>query len=147
MTANVNNILRQIDTVSDQVLGLAVLSSEFEKLFGKSTYDRLLLYRKITSQLTNICISNDTIDNIYILILMEMVSVLTVSGMKMFIKRGWQSLCPETSKENSDPSTSQGSLLIPWKWGQSTLYGQSADLSEPIHTKWSNRTDPDGYSL
>ena len=30
MTANVNNILRQIDTVSDQVLGLAVLSSEFE---------------------------------------------------------------------------------------------------------------------
>ena len=33
----------------------------------KGTYDRLLLYRKITSQLTNICISNDTIDNIYIL--------------------------------------------------------------------------------
>ena len=67
MTANVNNILRQIDTVSDQVLGLAVLSSEFENYSEKSTYDRLLLYRKITSQLTNICISNDTIDNIYIL--------------------------------------------------------------------------------
>ena len=57
----------QIDTVSDQVLGLAVLSSEFENYSEKSTYDRLLLYRKITSQLTNICISNDTIDNIYIL--------------------------------------------------------------------------------
>ena len=67
MTANVNNILRQIDTISDQVLGLAVLSSEFEGYSEKSTYDRLLLYRKITSQLTNICISNDTVDNIYIL--------------------------------------------------------------------------------
>ena len=48
MTANVNNILRQIDTVSDQVLGLAVLSSEFENYSEKSTYDSLLLYRKIT---------------------------------------------------------------------------------------------------
>ena len=36
MTANVNNILRQIDTVSDQVLGLAVLSSEFENYSEKS---------------------------------------------------------------------------------------------------------------
>ena len=67
IVANVNNILRQIDTVSEQVLGMAVLSSEFEGYSEKNAYDRLILYRKITSQLTNICISNDIIDNIYML--------------------------------------------------------------------------------
>ena len=67
ITANINNILRQIDTISEQLLGLTVLSSEFEGYSQKSAYERLLLNRKITSQLTNICISNDIIDHVYMM--------------------------------------------------------------------------------
>lgn len=67
MTANVKNMLRQIENVSGQVLGLAVLSEDFEGYSQKDVYQKLLLNREVTSSLTNICISNEVIDNIYML--------------------------------------------------------------------------------
>ncbi|MDO4340479.1 MAG: sensor histidine kinase [Eubacteriales bacterium] len=67
MTANLKSILHQIDNVSDQVLGMAVLSEDFDGYSEKDDYEKLLLRREITGQFTNICISNEMIDHIYML--------------------------------------------------------------------------------
>ncbi len=67
MTANVQNILRQIETVSSEVLGMAALSEDFDGYSQKNAYEKLLLNREITGQFTNICISNEMIDHIYML--------------------------------------------------------------------------------
>lgn len=66
MCSNVKALLRQVDYVSSQVLGLAVLSDDFSGYSQKNSYERMLLNKEINSLLINISISNEMIDNIYL---------------------------------------------------------------------------------
>lgn len=63
----IEDLIGQVDTVSDQVLGMAVLQSSFEGYTNKTAIEKLQISREITSQLSNIRISNKVIDNIYLL--------------------------------------------------------------------------------
>lgn len=66
MTSNVKALMRQVDYVSSQVLGLAVLSDDFSGYSQKDSYERMLLNKEVNSRLINISISNEMIDNIYL---------------------------------------------------------------------------------
>ena len=66
MTSNVKALMRQVDFVSSQVLGLAVLSDDFSGYSQKDSYERMLLNKEVNSRLINISISNEMIYNIYL---------------------------------------------------------------------------------
>lgn len=67
MSAQITDTLNQSEVVSKQVLGLAVTSAEFDNYYNMNPYEKLLLSRNINSQLKNIRIANDAIDDIYMI--------------------------------------------------------------------------------
>lgn len=67
MAVNLRNISKQMDYVSSQLLGMAVLDEDFGGYSQKTPYEKLVLNREVNAQLINICISNEFIDNIYMM--------------------------------------------------------------------------------
>jgi len=67
MKAKIEDIISQSEIASDQALGLAVNSSLFGSYEEMNSYQRLVLFRNVNSLLSNICVANDSIDNIYMI--------------------------------------------------------------------------------
>lgn len=67
MKSKMEYIVNQGKIASDQVLGLTVNSSLFGNYDDMNSYQRLVLYRNVNSLLSNIRVSNDSIDNIYMI--------------------------------------------------------------------------------
>ena len=67
MKSKMEYIVNQGKIASDQVLGLTVNSSIFGSYKEMNSYQKLVLYRNVNSLLSNIRVSNDSIDNIYMI--------------------------------------------------------------------------------
>lgn len=64
---DLEDLVKQCDTISEQILGVVVFQGELEDYSSKTPYEKLEVTRTITSQLTNIKISNRLVENIYLL--------------------------------------------------------------------------------
>ena len=67
MKSKMEDIIGQGTVASDQVLGLTVNSAIFGGYLNMDPYQRLILFRNVNSLLSNIRISNNSIDSIYML--------------------------------------------------------------------------------
>ncbi len=65
MTSQMDNIMDQSKVASNQVLGLAVTS--FDNSADLNLYQKLIRKREIETQLSNIRLANESIDNIYLI--------------------------------------------------------------------------------
>ena len=54
VAGDLEDFVKQCETVSEQVLGLVVFQEDLEGYSGKTAYERLLLARNINAQLLNI---------------------------------------------------------------------------------------------
>ncbi len=67
MKSHMEDTINKGRTVSEQVLGLAVSSSMFNNYNDMNSYEKLILLRNVNSLLSNIRVSNDSMDNIYMI--------------------------------------------------------------------------------
>lgn len=67
MKSHMEDTINKGRTVSEQVLGLAVSSSMFNNYNDMNSYEKLILLRNVNSLLSNIRVSNDSVDNIYMI--------------------------------------------------------------------------------
>ncbi len=67
VAGDLEDFVKQCETVSEQVLGLVVFQEDLEGYSGKTAYERLLLARNINAQLLNIKLANKVVDHIYLL--------------------------------------------------------------------------------
>lgn len=64
---NLEDFVKQCETVSEQVLGMVVFQDDLEGYAQKTAYERLLISRNINAGLLNIKLANRVVDHIYLL--------------------------------------------------------------------------------
>lgn len=64
---NLEDFVKQCETVSEQVLGIVVFQDDLEGYAQKTAYERLLISRNINAGLLNIKLANKVVDHIYLL--------------------------------------------------------------------------------
>lgn len=67
VAGDLEDFVKQCETVSEQVLGLVVFQDDLEGYSQKSAYEKLLLTRNINAQILNIKLANKVVDHIYLL--------------------------------------------------------------------------------
>lgn len=67
VAGDLEDFVKQCETVSEQVLGMVVFQDDLEGYSQKTAYERLLLTRNINARLLNIKLANKVVDHIYLL--------------------------------------------------------------------------------
>ncbi|MCC2253757.1 histidine kinase [Ruminococcus sp. CLA-AA-H200] len=118
---DLEGIIKQCETVSDQILGLVVFQEELEGYSEKSAYEKLQITRNITSQLTNIKISNSLVDNIYL---------LNFDGNGFSTNSNWnREVFSEALPEPLDVDQLGETIVLP---PAPALYGYTSSSSTPV---------------
>jgi len=106
MTSKMESIIEQGRFAMDQALGLAANSTLFEGYKDMSPYERLTLFRNVNSLLTNIRISNNSVDNIY---------MLNIDGNYYTSNREWnkEAFLKKSWIIDYDKRESEGIIIIP----------------------------------